>query len=137
MIGFTTPLEIRHIGEQHFKLIAPLEYESTDYTIKIYDGFDFDGASIPQSLWSILGCPFGGMYSSPACLHDALYSTHLFNKKTSDKLFHEAMIASGVDNKLAKELYIGVRMFGDSAYNNKENLNKYRSLVEIIVKGNE
>jgi len=115
-------------------LTAPLEYENENYIIKVYDGFVFDGASIPEFLWTIIGCPFGGLYTSSACLHDALYATHLFDKETSDSIFKEAMLANGVIDRLAEQMYIGVKTFGDKAYSNKYELQKNRDLVEIKIK---
>lgn len=134
MNKFNTPLEVRHIGEQRFMLISTLEYENDVLKIKVYKDFEFDGASIPQSLWSIYGCPFGGLYTAPACIHDALYASHIFSKKESDKLFYKAMIACGVESTKAKQMYLAVRAFGDSSYNEKYELQKNRNLIEVILK---
>ena len=90
MNGFNTPLEVRLIGEQRFKLTNFLEFENHLFKIIVHKDFEFDGASIPKSLWSVYGCPFGGLYSASACLHDALYATHIFSKKDSDKIWHRA-----------------------------------------------
>lgn len=134
MNRFITPLDTRLIGEQKFMLIAPLEYENKQIKITIYQSFEFDGASIPESLWTIIGCPFGGLYTKASCLHDALYASHVFDKKTSDKLFHEAMIASGVKEQTAKQMYLAVRAFGDQAYNEKYEIQKNRNLIEVEIK---
>lgn len=134
MNKFNTPLEIRLIGEQKFMLISTLEYENEILIIKVNSGFEFDGASIPESLWSIYGCPFGGLYSAPSCIHDVLYASHIFSRKESDKLFHKAMIACGVEETKAKQMYLAVRAFGDSSYEEKFELQKNRNLIEVIVK---
>ncbi len=134
MPKFSTPLDVRVKGEQLFTLVSPLVYENKKYAITVYSGFEFNGASIPQTLWSIVGCPMGGLYSAAACLHDALYASKLFDRKTCDKLFHEAMISSGVDSALAKKMYLAVRAFGGSAFDDRTDLSETRNLVNIVLK---
>jgi len=131
---FETQLDVRLIGEQSFEVINPLTFNTYGFCITILPSFDYDGASIPQALWSWIGCPMGGLYSSAACLHDALYASQLFDRKTSDKLFHQAMLSSGVSKSLAKKMYLAVRAFGSSAYDDVEDLAKYQKLVRIDVK---
>lgn len=131
---FLSPLEVRLIGYQSFELLTPLTFENTKFVITVYPGFDYDGASIPEALWSFVGCPMGGLYSAAACIHDALYASKLFDRKTCDKLFYEAMMASKVDKALAKRMYLAVRVFGASAYEDADDLSKYRNLVKIDLK---
>ena len=132
---FNSPLDIRHIGAHTFLLLAPLVYENKQFVITVYDGFDYDGASIPKALWSVIGCPMGELYSSAACIHDALYASRLLDRKSCDKIFHEAMLSSGVDSALAKKMYLAVRAFGESSYLENEELLKYRDLIKIELKG--
>src|ERR1700674_3220752 len=40
-------------------------------------GLVFDGASIPQALWSIIGSPYTGLYRRAAVIHD-FYCTNLY-----------------------------------------------------------
>lgn len=134
MPKFSTPLDVRIKGEQLFTLVLPLVYENKKYTITVYSGFEFNGASIPQALWSIVGCPMGGLYSAAACLHDALYTSKLFDRKTCDKFFYEAMISCGVDKATAIEMYLAVRAFGQSAYDDRTYLPESRNLVNIAIK---
>jgi hypothetical protein len=131
MNKFLSKLKVEVTGEQSFILLEPLIYKREDYTIIVHTGFDFDGASIPRLLWSIAGCPMGGLYSAPACIHDALYASKIFDKKTCDKIFHEAMLVAGVNRQLAKEMYLAVRAFGSSTYEEAEDIQKYRNLIEI------
>lgn len=135
MNNFENNLKVELIGDQLFRLTDSSKYSNKKFEIKIYKDFEFDGASIPKTLWSIYGCPFGGLYSQAACLHDALYATHLFDRKTCDKIFHEAMLASGVNMNIAKQMYLAVRTFGQSAYDGKYELGKNREFVQINLKG--
>jgi hypothetical protein len=137
MNQFKTPLRVELAGEQLFRVTDILHYSNKKLDIFILSGFEFDGASIPKSLWSVYGCPFGGLYTLASCLHDALYSTHLFGKADADRLFYEAMIASGVDRRTAIQMYLAVRAFGQSAYDEKYELAKNREFVGITLKGEQ
>jgi hypothetical protein len=130
---FLSPLDVRWTGKQSFDLINYLVYENDTFTITIYPSFDYDGASIPRALWSVIGCPMGELYSRAACLHDALYASRIFDRKTCDKLFHEAMLSDGVSRSLAKQMYLAVRAFGDSAFQDGE-VSKYRELIQVEIK---
>lgn len=131
MNKFLSTLKVDVVGEQNFILLEPLVYRNKDYDIIVSKGFDFDGASIPRALWSIIGCPMGGLYSSAACIHDALYASKILDRKTCDKLFHEAMLSCNVSESIAKEMYLAVRAFGESTYEESEDMYKYRNLIEI------
>lgn len=134
-MGFKTELNVCLVGEQRFKLLDDLEYENKDYVFKVKKGFVFDGASIPRLLWTTIGCPFGGLYTKPACLHDILYATHLFGKEESDSIFLEAMVSCEVEEDIRKTLYDGVRLFGNKSYEEKENISESREFLEIESKG--
>ena len=133
MKKFNSELEVRLIGKNKFELVNDLSYEEKEYELIIKKGFVFDGASIPRILWTTLGCPFGELYTAPACVHDALYSTTVFERKECDKIFHRAMRAKGVDDFTAKEMYLAVRAFGEDSYGNEEVL-KYKDMVQIRIK---
>jgi len=134
---FKSPLRVELTGEQLFRLTSILHYSNKSIDIFIQEGFEFDGASIPKELRSVYGCPFGALYTLAACLHDALYSSHIFSKHQCDRLFYEAMIASGVERFVAVQLYLAVRAFGHTAYNEKQEIAKHRDLIQITSKGGE
>jgi len=134
---FKSPLRVELTGTQLFKLTSTLHYSNQLYDFYIQEGFEFDGASIPKELWSVYGCPFGASYTLASCLHDILYSSHIFNKHQSDRIFYEAMIASGVERYIAIQLYLAVRTFGYTAYNEKQEIARHRDLIQITSKGKE
>lgn len=88
---FTTQLDIKVIGKQAYEVDSPLVYERENQIIQVNPGFDFDGASIPQALWGIVGSPMTGGYQKSACLHDALYASEYFPRDECDAIFLEAM----------------------------------------------
>lgn len=134
MPRFNTPLDVRLIGVQSFEVLNPLEFDTYGFYITVLPGFDYDGASIPKALWSIIGPPMGELYSRAACLHDAMYASKIFDRKTCDKLFHEAMLSDGVDHALAKKMYLAVRAFGASAYDDSPEMAKYRQFINVELK---
>lgn len=76
--------------------------------------FEFDGASVPRMLWSLLD-PFGAA-AEAACVHDYLYVTTLKTKEYADKIFREILLDYGVDEYTAELAYRAVRRFGKGNY---------------------
>lgn len=134
MRKFTTELDVRFIGEYQFMLLSDLVYESNKYIITCIKGFISDGASIPKSAWSIVGCPFGELYSKAAVLHDLLYRSGILSKDECDYLFYEAMLSCGVDRTKAKTMYYAVKEFGSSSYANYDKLSYNREFIKLELK---
>lgn len=111
---FITPLRIEALKDGQYKLLSPLGFKDKNIIITIHAGFIYDGASIPRSLWSVIGCPMDYAYES--CIHDALYASKLFNRKECDKYFYKALRAQDVSLSIAKQMYLGVRFGGESHF---------------------
>ena len=76
-------------------------------------GFVFDGASIPQWLWSVVGNPFDPNWLAAALCHDALYAAELLDRHACDKeLFHVMCMTSQQGADKAREFFIAVDLFG-------------------------
>ena len=71
-----------------------------------------DGASIPSSLWSVLGGPFEGLYRDASVVHDYYCSVRLKPWRQVHRVFYDAMRASGVSELRAKVMYAAVRFGG-------------------------
>lgn len=125
---FTSTLKIEVLKDGKYKLISPLSFKDENIIITIHEGFIYDGASIPKSLWSIIGCPMDYAYES--CLHDALYSSKIFSRKESDKYFFKALKDRGVSLILAKEMYLGVR-FGGEAHFGSDSIADAREFISV------
>ena len=134
MSKFVTDLEIKVQGEQVYEVIAPLVYENLDKRITVKAGFDFDGASIPQALWSVIGSPMTGGYQRAGCLHDALYASEYYERSVCDKLFLDAMESDGVNYVKRYAMYYAVRSFGWAVWkgHKKEEVNEYKKFVTSI-----
>ena len=71
-----------------------------------------DGASIPRSLWSLMGGPFEGKYRNASVLHDVAYDQHTRSWQHCDRMFYSAMRCSGVSATEAKTMYYALYKFG-------------------------
>jgi hypothetical protein len=67
-----------------------------------------DGASIPSLFWSIIGGPFEGKYRNASVIHDYYCDVRTRPWRDTDRVFFEAMRASGVSEREAKALYMAV-----------------------------
>jgi Protein of unknown function (DUF1353) len=75
-------------------------------------GSTVDGASIPRSLWSVMGGPFEGKYRNASVLHDAAYEQHNRPWQDCDRMFYNAMRCSGVGAVEAKTMFYALYRFG-------------------------
>lgn len=73
-----------------------------------------DGASIPQSLWSMVGGPYEGLYRAASVIHDVECDRepHTATWQDAAKVFYEAMRCCGVPEKRAKWMYAAVHDYG-------------------------
>jgi len=75
-------------------------------------GATVDGASIPRSLWAIMGGPFEGRYRNASVLHDVAYGQHKRPWQDCDQMFYNAMRCSGVSAVEAKTMFYALCRFG-------------------------
>ncbi len=91
--------ELRYTDPKGVVWIAPAESQ-------------VDGASIPKSLWSIMGGPFEGRYRNASVLHDVSYDQHNRPWQECDLMFYNAMRCSGVGPVEAGTMYYSLYKFG-------------------------
>ena len=114
-------------------LQEPLVYENDKYIITVKAGFNFDFASIPWVFRRVLP-KNGKSYDRAACVHDALYASQALPKAECDKIFLSAMLMDGTNETIADAMYMAVKVGGASAYEDTEELEKYKALVEVVEK---
>lgn len=125
-------MRVEKIDNQRFILLEKETAFSLGYRITIDKGFDFDGASISKPLWSIIGSPFTGNYVRAALFHDGLYACCTLDRKLSDEIFLDLMKEDGVGYFKRYSMYLAVRAFGSSAYNNTpEDISIYKRIVNV------
>jgi hypothetical protein len=94
-------------------LLNELRYTDPDGVVWIAPtGSVVDGASIPRSLWSLMGGPFEGKYRNASVLHDVSYDQHTKPWPECDRMFYNAMRCSGVSTVEAGTMYYALRKFG-------------------------
>ena len=71
-----------------------------------------NGASIPRSLWTIIGGPFEGKYRNASIVHDVYCDSMSEPSEAVHFMFYEACRCGGVPEKKAKILYYAVATFG-------------------------
>jgi hypothetical protein len=82
-------------------------------------GLGWDGASIPQLLWSIAGSPKTGCYRFASIVHDEVYKNREeyiakgVTREQADDLFYLGCRAKGVVEARARMMYYALRWFGD------------------------
>ena len=91
--------ELRYTDPQGVVWIAPA-------------GSQVDGASIPRSLWTLMGGPFEGRYRNASVLHDVAYEQKNRPHEVCDQMFYNAMRCSGVGAVDAGMMYYTLRKFG-------------------------
>ena len=131
---FVNNLKVEKTGDQVYVLLEDLVYESAKFRITVKKGFDFDAISIPKVFWTLVDSPFTGRAVRGATVHDALYASQILPKSECDKVFLDAMAEDGVSYVKRNAMYMAVKFGGNSAYNDTEELEKYKGLIEVIEK---
>ena len=94
-------------------LLSELRYTDPQGVVWIAPaGSVVDGASIPRSLWSLMGGPFEGQYRNASVLHDVAYEKKTRPWEQCDRMFYNAMRCSGVNAVEAGTMYYALRKFG-------------------------
>ena len=116
---FTSPLivEIVHDDDERPVLLsAPLMFTTSwGYQVDVPAGFRSDLASIPalvRPFWSRLE----GETAAAAVLHDYLYTVHITSRREADRLFYEALGATGVRPYKRWAMWLAVRLFGGRSW---------------------
>jgi hypothetical protein len=102
-------LVITDVGFKTWELVYDFQIETIKGLITVPCGTITDGASVPRIFWSLL--PPIGRYFRAAVVHDYLYHTKQFDRKTSDLIFYDLMIKNNTYFWKAKLMYIAVRIF--------------------------
>lgn len=101
MPRFLTPLRVEQLGEDRWKLLAPLVYvsASAEATIEVPAGFITDFESIPRWLPIAYAALYGGAHAA-GVIHDDLYQTQKvgrcpISRAQADAVLYEATGATG------------------------------------------
>jgi hypothetical protein len=111
---FHGKLKLTEVGDGvHWTVLDDFSYtHAGPEFLEAQRGFQTDGASIPRPLWTFVGSPFTGKYVDAAVIHDVGCVSHKYSWQATHRIFYDAMIDSGVGERLADVLYFGVRLGG-------------------------
>lgn len=84
--------------------------------VTVRPGFRTDGASIPRLLWRVFGSPYDPDVLAAAIGHDALYRGRIVPRRDADAAFLAMMEAGGVGRRRRRLMWLGVRLFGWTAW---------------------
>ena len=93
-----------------FKEFAYIDRTETRWDVPA--GAKIDGASIPRILWTVTGSPYTGKYRNASVVHDFYCSVRTRASDATHRMFHEAMLVSGVSPQRAAIMYAAVRYAG-------------------------
>lgn len=113
--GLQTDL-VDEIADVHV-LLQPLVYWSDvlGRKVRVPKGFRTDFASVPRIVGAYL--MFGGKGKRASVVHDYLYSGGLaVSRISADKVFREALVATGYNSFTVAAMYAGVRLGGASHF---------------------
>lgn len=127
MSSFTNPLRIEAIDETDngrpiYKILEKFSYElggkGSGLYIDVPEGFCTDFASVPRIFWPI--CPPDGRHGKAAVVHDYMYRKRCkFSRILADAIFLDAMETLKVPYWKRQLMYLGVRLFGWTAFNKR------------------
>ena len=118
-------VKIEKVSKREYCLLESVTVEANGYKITVKAGLVFDGASIPRSLWSLVGSPFTGGYTRAALVHDALYMGEALERSVCDAIFLELMKKDAVNWLKRNVMYAAVRSAGWLVWRNHD-----KSLIE-------
>ena len=126
-------LKVNIVDENVFILLEDVVVESLGYKITVKKGFDFDGASIPQSLWSVYGNPLSGKFRIAALVHDALYASQKLPREVADAIFLDLMKQHEVGYLKRQTMYYAVRSAGWYVWrgHKEPEIEKYKEFINV------
>ena len=112
--GFSGDLVLTPTGDgTNMKVLKPIKFVDNNGRVWVVpQGNRTDGASIPRSLWSLVGSPFTGKYLKASVIHDYYVRTKFRSWMSTHNVFFEAMISNGVERKKALIMWAAVYRFG-------------------------
>lgn len=107
---------IWHNNHREMTLVETFSYtDPSGKTWTVPENSFINGASIPRSLWTLVGSPYTGPYRRASVIHDYFVgegsnpNVSEAERKQADKMFYHACRYDGCSKGAAAVLYLGVR----------------------------
>ena len=114
-------IDVKHEKDENgnvFVLREDIEicWDGKSFTIPA--GFKSDGASVPCFFWRVVFPPGDHRAMRAAFAHDYIYRIHPdgWTRAEADRMFYELLIKGGIPEIRARLAYLGVRLFGRTAW---------------------
>lgn len=115
MNRFPRELQVEMVNRKTWKLISDFEYISKENgKIIVPYSFEMDFASVPR--WPLTYLLLGDYGHQAAVIHDWVYASKIFDRKTADNIFKDALRSSGIARWRAWIMWAGVRVGGSNRY---------------------
>ena len=117
MSQFLSPLIVEELGEDKWRLMAPLRYQSDllGRMVMVREGFQTDLESVPRWLPVAYSILYGSAHAA-AVVHDWLYTVGEPARRMCDSVLYEAIITTGQPAWKAWLIWAGVRLGGGLAW---------------------
>lgn len=116
IIEFTNDPCIRPHSSYHYYTCHAIRLVINGRKVEIPAQFDTDLASIPRWYWVILSPNYSG-FVAPSIMHDFMYKCpNGYSRLEIDRFFYYALLENGISQYTAYKMYIAVRIFGSSFY---------------------
>jgi len=132
---FKNTLKVEMTGEQLYVLLDDLVYEDDEIEVVVVKGFDFDGFSAPKLVWSLFGAPLSGKTALGAVVHDAGYSSQIYDRIWYDALFDRVNRAQEVSAVKRWVIYWTARLLGGYRWRlAQEFKDEYKNCIKVRFK---
>lgn len=125
-------------GDRIMTLLKPFSYtDKNGKEWKVKKDAWLNGATIPRTLWTIVGSPYVGKYRRASIVHDFYVgegkndNVTYRERRKADKMFYRACRTDGVKQKYATALYIAVSLGSWASQKKLKNFNVATSEIEI------
>lgn len=108
---FSGTVSFQFVGPQQVKVLNDFYYvDAKGETWSVPKDSVSDGASIPRIFWTTFGPPFSGEWMNAALIHDIYCDVPRRSRRDVNRVFHEALLTSGVDKVRARLMYLAVEV---------------------------
>ncbi len=115
---FITEIEIGITDDGRWRILSPLVYSSDEFgEIVVPRWYVTEFSSVPRLPLALWLC--GNAAHAAKTVHDYLYSHGVVSRKVADRIFLDAMDASGVPSWRRYPMFFAVRLFGWMLYKGK------------------